>query len=337
MKPILLALPLLALAAGLGLGGCDASSGKPRIGVALSSVDDSFVSAARRALESKAAGKARISVLDGQSQQTVQNAQIDAMIADKAKAIIVNPVDPAAMGQLIFRAKAGQVPIVFFSRDPSSVSISMWDKALFVGVKSEEAESLQIEILAEFWKSHPEADKDQDGRLQYVLIRGDSSHQDALASGENRQKAFDDAGLPAIKLAETVTDRTRIEARKKMGDIVRILGLKRIEAVLCVNDETAIGAIEALKVAGAFKGSGDFVPVIGVDGTRFAMDALAEGSLLGTVRGDAERQGDAAFDLALVLAQGEDPQTAGWPLTDGKYVLVPYSKVTRDNYKSFAP
>jgi methyl-galactoside transport system substrate-binding protein len=335
MKRIRFALALLAAGLSAGLGGCDPSGGKPRIGVALFSVDDSFVSAARRALEAAAQGKARLSVLDGQNQQAVQNSQIDAMIADKASAIIINPVDPSAMGALVFRAKASGVPVVFFSHDPSAVAVSSWDKAFFVGVKTEEAEALQVEILADYWRSQPGADKDGDGRLQYVLIRGQSEHQDVMANSAKRQKSFEDAGVPAIKLAETVADWTRIGARQKLTDLIRIIGAKRIEAVLCANDEMALGAIESLKVGGYFKSGVDFVPVVGVDGTRFALDAIADGSLLGTVRGDAERQGKTVFDLAYTLATGGNPLAAGWTLTEGKYALVPYRKVTKENLKDF--
>jgi ABC-type sugar transport system, periplasmic component len=337
MKSGIIALASLAIAAAFsaGLAGCDQSSGKPRIGVALFSIDDSFVSSVRRSLEAEASGKARLSVLDGQNQQTIQNAQIDGMLADKATAIIVNPVDSSIIGSLVFKAKAADVPVVFFSRDPSTVSIDMWDKAYFVGVKSEESDALQVEILADYWKDHSEADKDQDGRIQYVLIRGDSNHEAALVSAANRQKAFDAAGLKAVKLTELSANWTRAEAQQKMASVITALGAKRIEAVLCANDEMALGAIEALKVAGYFKGNGDYLPVIGVDGTRFALDAIADGSLLGTVRGDADSQGKASFDLAYALAKGADPGAAGWALTDGRYVLVPYQKVTRDNYKEF--
>jgi methyl-galactoside transport system substrate-binding protein len=318
------------------LPGCDPSGGKPRIGVAVFSVDDSFVGAVRRALEAESTGKAVLSVLDGQNQQTIQNEQVDALLLDKAKAIIVNPVDLSVVGSLVFKAKAADVPVVFFSRDPSTVAINMWDKAYFVGVKTEEADALQVQILADYWKAHPEADKDQDGRIEYVLIRGDSNHEASLVSDENRQKAFGAVGIKAVKLTEVSANWTRVEAQQKMAVVIAAIGARRIEAVLCANDEMALGAIEALKVAGYFKGNGgDYVPVVGVDGTRFALDAISDSSLLGTVRADAASQGRAAFDLAYALAVGNDPGAAGWALSDSKYAFVPYQKVTRDNLKNF--
>lgn len=337
MKSATIALASLALAAALssGLSGCDQSGGKPRIGVALYSIDDSLVSTARRAIEAEAAGKAVLSVLDGQNQQTIQNDQIDALFQDKAKAVIVNPVDISSVIPIVFRAKSAGVPIVFFSRDPSTVAINMWDKVYFVGVKTAEADELQVQILADYWKAHPEADKNQDGNLQYVSLHGDASHQDASASDAVKKQAFESAGISAIKLADTVTNMTRSDAQVKMTYLLSLFG-KRIEAALCSSDEVALGAVEALKVAGYFKGNnGDYLPVIGVDGTRFAMDAISDGSLLGTVRGDAASQGKAAFDLAYALAKGQDPGAAGWAMSDSKFIFVQYQRVTRDNLKQF--
>jgi methyl-galactoside transport system substrate-binding protein len=337
MKRTAFTLAVFACCAGLSLGlsACDQAGGSPRIGVALFSVDNSFVSTVRRSLEAEAKGKARLSILDGQNQQSIQNAQIDALLADKAKAIIINPVDGSTIGSLVFRAKAAGVPVVFFSRDTSTVSINSWDKAFFVGVKSEEADALQVEILAEYWKDNPDADKNQDLRMQYVLLRGETNKLTAQSSEENREKAFEAAGIRTIKLAEASVNWTRVDAQKKMAEIIKIFNPKFIEAVICGNDEIALGAIEALKVAGFISGKGGFLPVVGVDGTRVAIDAIGDGSLLGTVRSDAESQGKAVFDLAYALAKELNPAAMGWNLTDGKFVLVPYRKVTKDNYKNF--
>jgi methyl-galactoside transport system substrate-binding protein len=325
---------LLCASLALGLSGCSGSGGNPRIGVALSSMDDSFVTSVRRSLEAEAQGKARLSVLDGQNKQPIQSEQIEALVADKAEAIIVNPVDSSTTTPIVFRAKSANIPIVFFSRELSTVSINMWDKAYLVGLNVEEADALQVEILADYWKANPTADKNRDGKLQYVLIRGDTKHLATQTSADNRQKAFDQAKISAVMLAEGITDWGRTEARNKMADIIQSVGIRRIEAVICGNDEMALGAIEALKMAGFFQKDA-FMPVVGVDGTGFAMDAIAEGSLLGTVRGDADSLGRAAFDLAFALAKKNDPATAGWALTENKYVNVAYQKVTRENYKSF--
>ncbi len=332
-----LPLSLLVIAAGLSaiLAGCDPSGGKPRIGVALASVDDTFVGAARRSLEANAEGKAKISVLDGQSQQVVQNAQIDAMIADKAKAIVVNPVDSSALTALTFMAKAGNVPIVFFGRDPAAFAIQGWGKAYFVGADSAEAAELQVQILADYWKAHPEADQDKDGFLGYALLRGDKNLAAAEAADLRRDKAFAAAGIRAVSRAESIANWSRLDAQAAITAILQAPKAKRIEAVICANDEMAIGAIAALRLAGQMKGPDSYVPVLGIDATRFALEAIADGSLLGTVRGDADSQGKAAFDLAYALATGQDPLAAGWTITEGRYVIVPYQKVTRENYTSF--
>ena len=176
MKRAKIALAILFLSAAFSLGflGCDQSGGKPRIGVALQSFNDGIVGGTRRALETEAEGKAALAVLDGRSQQKLQNDQVDALVIDKAKSIIVNPVDLSELPSLAGKAKSAGISVVFFTRDPSMPAVDRWDKAYFVGGKAEEVDSLQVEILADYWKAHPDADKNRDGRLQYAVIRGDS-------------------------------------------------------------------------------------------------------------------------------------------------------------------
>jgi len=108
----------------------------------------------------------------------------------------------------------------------------------------------------------------------------------------------------------------------------------KIEFVFANNDDMALGAIEALKAAEYFKG-GKSMPVVGVDATAPALDALAAGTLLGTVLNDGESQGKATFELAYALAKGEPASTSVAQLSEGKYVWVPYQRVTKDNFKAF--
>jgi methyl-galactoside transport system substrate-binding protein len=318
-----------------GLAGCEGSGGKPRIGVALSSVDDGYIAAARRAIESEAAGKARLSVLDGQNQRSIQGEQVMALIADKANAVLVNPVDSTAIEPLAFQAKSFNVPIVFFGRNLPDSPAHLWAKAYFVGGKAEDAQTLQAEILADYWKVHPEADKNGNGRLEYILIRGDSRHDSALAAEAARAKVFTQAGIPCVKLLEVDAGWTRASAQQDISDTLAKLGRMKPEAVLCGNDEMALGAVEALRMAGLLKGN-EYTPVLGIDGTSFAIDAIGEGTLLGTVRCDAAKQGRAALVLAMTLAAGAEPSATGLAPDDYNYVYVPYQKVTKANYQSVA-
>jgi methyl-galactoside transport system substrate-binding protein len=123
----------------------------------------------------------------------------------------------------------------------------------------------------------------------------------------------------------------RVKGQEKMAAFLASHGDK-IEMVFANNDDMALGAIEALKAAGYFKDN-KFMPVIGVDATAPALQALEEGTLLGTVLNDAKNQGKATFTLAEVLAKGEKPnkENSGFEITDDKYVWVPYKKITKEN------
>jgi methyl-galactoside transport system substrate-binding protein len=335
MKRTIFAAALLCSSLGLALGlaGCEGPGSLPRIGVALSSIDDSNIVAARRAIESAADGKARLSILDAQGRQTVQNEQITRMFEDKAKAVIVNLADGSILDSMVFQAKSANVPIVFLGKDPSSVSINMWDRAYYVGARIQDAFTQQAEMLAAYWKANPTADSNSDGYLQYIFLRGDDSK---TSTGEAERKAvFDAEGVKSVMIVSVPAGFNRVKAHKQMAELLGQRG-SHFEAIVCENDEMALGAIEALRVAGYF-GAGDkqYVPVIGIDGTGFALAAIADGSLYGTVRADAAGQGSAAFAIANALARGDSAASAGWALEDRKFVIVPYAKVTRDNYKDF--
>ena len=125
----------------------------------------------------------------------------------------------------------------------------------------------------------------------------------------------------------------RVNGQEKMAAFLANHGDK-IEAVFANNDDMALGAIEALRAAGYFR-SGKYMPVVGVDATAPALEALKEGTLLGTALNDAKNQGKATLELAYVLAQGKTPTKAntGFEITDGKYVWVPYRKITMENWE----
>jgi len=305
------------------------------IGCAIYKFDDTFMTGVRNAIAEAAKDKAKVDIVDSQNSQSTQNDRVDMFITKRMNSMAINPVDRTAAGVIIDKAKAENIPVVFFNREPLPEDMHKWDKVYYVGAKAEESGTMSGQIIVDYWTSHPEADRNGDGVLQYVMLKGEPGHQDAELRTEFSMKAVADAGIKVEKLAEDTGLWDRVRGQEKMAAFLAAHGDK-IEAVFANNDDMALGAIEALKAAGYFK-DGKFMPVVGVDATAPAIQALEEGTLLGTVLNDAVNQGVATFNLAYLLAKGETPtsENAGYEITDGQYVWVPYKKVTLENVAEF--
>ncbi len=305
------------------------------IGCAIYKFDDTFMTGVRNAIAEAAKGKAKVDIVDSQNSQSTQNDRVDMFITKRMNALAINPVDRTAAGVIIDKAKAENIPVVFFNREPLPEDMRKWDKVYYVGARAEESGTMSGQIIVDFWKSHPEADRNGDGVLQYVMLKGEPGHQDAELRTEFSIKAVTDAGIKVEKLAEDTGLWDRVRGQEKMAAFLAAHG-EKIEAVFANNDDMALGAIEALKAAGYFK-DGKFMPVVGVDATAPAIQALEDRTLLGTVLNDAVNQGVATFNLAYVMAKGETPtaENCGYAISDGKYVWVPYRKVTLENVAEF--
>jgi methyl-galactoside transport system substrate-binding protein len=286
------------------------------------------MTAVRNSIQEAAQGKINVDVVDSQNAQPTQNDQVDLFLSKNYAALAINPVDRTAATSILEKAKTANVPVVFFNREPLAEDMQKWDKVYYVGAKAEESGTIQGQIAVDYWKANPNADRNGDGKIQYVMLTGEPGHQDAELRTQFSVKAITDAGIQVEELAKDTAMWDRVQGQEKMA---AFLGSQadKIELVLANNDDMALGAIEALKAAGYFTGD-KFMPVVGVDATAPAMEALKAKTLVGTVLNDAENQGKATLALANALAQGQTPskETIGYDITDGKYVWVPYQKVT---------
>lgn len=337
---------LMTLTVGCGGGDSDTAetggeSGKEiNIGVALYKFDDTFISTVRDAIDevaeekmSETGEKITLNYQDGQGQQATQNDQIDTFITQGYDVLAVNMVDRTAASVVIDKAKEAGIPVVFFNREPVEEDMAAWDKLFYVGAKAEESGTMQGEVIAKYWEENPEADRNGDQVLQYVMLEGEPGHQDAILRTEYSIKALEEAGIKTEELASDTANWQRAEGQEKMAAWISAFGDK-IEAVFANNDDMALGAIEALKADGYFTGD-KYIPVVGVDATAPALDSLAEDELHATILNDAKGQGKAVFDMAYALAKGEDPKDVVDGITDEKYLWVPYQPVTKENMEEF--
>jgi len=317
----------------------DTKTSNVLIGSAIYKFDDTFMTGVRTAMEGQAKDKgSTLELVDSQNKQPTQNEQVDTFITKGVNALAINPVDSTSAGPIIEKAKAKNLPIVFLNRQPAKTDMDSYDKVWYVGAHAEQSGTLSGEIIADYFKAHPEALKKHNGVIQYVMIQGEPGHQDATLRTQYSIKAIEDAGFKTQKLAADTAMWDKAKATDLMKAFITGQGIDQIDAVLCNNDDMALGAVEALKAEGYNKGDASkYIPVVGVDATAPALQAMKEGSLLGTVLNDAANQGKATVNIALAAAQGKEinKDNIGYDVTDGKYVWINYVKVTQDNYKDY--
>ena len=309
------------------------------VGACIYKFDDTFMTGVRNAMRAQMEKEGgELEIVDSQNRQPTQNDQVDAYISKGANALIVNPVDRTAAEPLMQKAKAEGLPIVFVNREPYADVMAAYDKIWYVGAKAEESGTQSGQIIADYFKANPKADRNGDGKIQYIMIRGEQGHQDATLRTEYSLKAIKDAGFEVVELGNDTANWDKVQATDKMKGFISAVGIDAIEAVLANNDDMALGAIEALKAEGYNMGDASkYIPVVGVDATAPALEAMSKGEMLGTVLNDADNQGFAAVKVAVIAADDKPvtDESIGYTITDGKYIWIPYRPVTVENYKEF--
>lgn len=315
------------------LSGCSSndnnSANTLRIGVALYTQDDTFISSIVQNLEKLAQQnenenlKINITIMDGKSNQTTQMEQIDQLIRRGCNFLCVNIVDRTAASVLIDKAKEADIPVIFFNRQPVAEDMERWEKAYYVGSKAEEGGKLQGQIVLDAWLNNKNIyDKNNDDTIQYVMLEGEPAHQDTLLRTEYSVKTLTDNDIKVEKLASDSANWSKSQAINKTNEWIKEFN-NNIEVVFANNDDMALGAIDAFTNAGL-----DIPLVVGVDAIPSAIDAIKHGTLYGTVKNDAYGMASTMLDLILKLYNDEKIDLK---LQDEHYLWLQYEIITIKN------
>ena len=104
-----------------------------------------------------------------------------------------------------------------------------------------------------------------------------------------------------------------------------------VELVIANNDDMALGAIAALQAAGYNNGTGKTIPVFGVDATDAAKEKIADGSMTGTIKQDAEGMASTILNLVSSVKGGGNlmDNTSSFNVDAGvAKIRVPYATYT---------
>ena len=305
-----------------------AIAAQPKIGILIYKYDDTYISTVRNALNKALGGKAQISMQDGKGDQATQNDQLDVMIQKKMDGIIVNMVDAQAAAGVLAKIKAAGIPVVFFNREPDLKVIKTYNRAVFVGTNAADAGKMQGDIIKSLWAEHPEYDLNKDGKFQYVMFKGEPDNPEAIARTEWSVKQAVANKVPMAQIGQTFVCNWDTALAQQAMESALAANEGKIELVIANNDSMAMGAIAALSNIGYnIEGGKKFIPVIGVDATDQAVDAIKKGIMSATVKQDGEAMGKAVSSIMLNMVAKKAPlEGTSYKYDDsGIAVRIPYS------------
>lgn len=324
----------------LCLTGCTASSEKKRdvlrVGVVLYTQDDPFINALTDCLKEDLEDyetdslKIIMTVRDGKNDQKLQDEVVEEILDAGCDILVVDLVDRTEPSNIIKMAKNENIPVIFFNREPVREDLMQWDKLYYVGGDARQSGTMQGEIAAQVIRTDHSVDRNADGKIQYVLLEGETGHQDAIIRTDSVVKTLQEQGITLEKLSYQFANWNRGQAENKMTQLIHHYG-DEIELVLSNNDEMAMGAVAAYEASGYPK---ENRPVIfGIDGLDSALDAIQNDLIQGTVYNDRAGQAEQISRLAMDLFQGKEPE--GYDFENERYIFLPYQKVTAANVEEF--
>lgn len=309
-----------------------------KIGISVYNQYDTFIAEMMAAVENYAAEmeeKYDITVvLDIQNaggNQVTQNDQMDYFIDRKCDIVCINLVDRTDASTIIERGRNAGIPIIFFNRELVEDDLVRWDQLYYVGAEAFESGIIQGNILVDKLEEDVSAvDRNGDGILQYVMLEGEAGHQDSIVRTMYSVNTVTDAGYDVEKLADEIANWNRDQGKTKMVQWMQEFG-KDIEVVFSNNDDMALGALDALKEAGYYENNSRTMPpvVLGIDGTKEALEAVQEGYMLGTVINDSNGQAKAMLELAYSIVADEELDSE-FTLLNDKYIRLPYQRYVKE-------
>ncbi|MFI3174105.1 MAG: galactose ABC transporter substrate-binding protein [Bacillota bacterium] len=300
-----------------------------KIGVSTYDSSDTFISYIMsnleqevKAYEKQTGFKIDLDISAAEGNQRIQNEKIERYIDLDYDVLCINLVDRTDTIEIISAALEIGIPILFFNREPAPEDIENYENFYYLGVDSYESALLQSELISTYWKENKEIiDKNGDGILDYVMLEGETGHQDTILRSRFVIEQLNQNEIPTNKIDSKIANWNRSQAYAITDTWYRTYG-NEIEMIICNNDDMALGAVDALKLLEEEQGAVSCIPIVGIDATQVALESIEKGELIGTVDAGATGYAKGIMTWAMQKA-GRDDYESELKITDQKYINVP--------------
>lgn len=254
------------------------------IGVSLSNLDNPFFVAVREGVvEAAERFNATVVIEDAQDDAQRQTAQIQALIAQRVDALLVNPVNSTEIGQALQEAYDAGIPIFTVDRSADNEHI-----VAHIASDNVSGGKMAASYLAEIINENGKV-------VELQGIPDTSAAQDRGLGFHNTITIF-----PEIQvIARETANFNREEGHDVFAQI--LADNPQIDGVFAQNDEMILGAIAAAKEAGRL---GE-IAFVGFDAIDEAVTAVENGELNATVAQQPKEMGRLSVETIMQHLDGE--------------------------------
>lgn len=255
-----------------------------------------------------------VSVSDGNNDPQKQVDFAGSFLAKGVDGLVLVPADSEAIVPAVTAANSAKVPVICLGIKANS------GEYIYVGSENYEAGYMQGEYMAEILPEN----------AKVLYCAGTAGLQHSVDRRQGFQDALSKAGRKDISiLADQDGDYVKDEAMRICDAWIQTysnsMGGVTFDAIVCANDQMALGCIESLRSAGVLTAAGEIL-ISGVDGTDEAIQAVMDGYMAQTVLQDAPGQAAACVEVLEQIKAGETP---------GTEIIVPFQSITKDNVADY--
>lgn len=259
------------------------AAGKIKIGVTVYDMS-SFITQGKEGMQAFAnANNIQLIWTSAGGDVATQASQVEQLINQKVKGIIIVPVQADSLAPQVAAAKAAKIPVFAVNttlKDSSGLTSSVLPDDVAAGAQ-------EMEQMA----------KALGGKGNIVILQGPLGSSPELNRTAGITQVL--AKYPNIKvLAKDTANWKRDEATNKIKNWQSSFGDK-INGIVAENDDMGLGAVQALKEANMK------LPVVGIDGIQDGLAAVAAGNFIGSSLQHGRVELAAGLAVALMVAQGK--------------------------------
>lgn len=264
----------------------------------------------------------------------LQNDQIDNMVAQGVKGLIIVAEDGDAAATSVDKAAAAGVKVLAYDRLIKSANIAAYLSFNNVEVGRQQAQGVLKALDIDNW------DVAGKGPVKLVKLGGSPTDNNAILFRKGQDEVLQpyvDKGVITIVADQWVDNWDAANAQKIMENILTAQQNK-IDAVVASNDGTALGALQAMKA----QGLAGKVPISGQDATADGCNSIVKGELSVSILKDIRNLVPQAIDLIDALVTGKTvPDLKSYTMAEltnddtktgnVQSLFLPVFQVTKDN------